>query len=252
MFFSLISPVEGLEHQAAYTRNAQPHDSHRWLWTFFRDQTEEDKRFLYHVRYDKRRVPVFYVLSDKELVSPESCWQVQSKEFAPQLKAGIRLAFELRANPVVTRPREDGVLNKAGKTRGSRHDLVMDLKKRLLQERGLSEWKQWQPDRCTEDGRPDPRPTMNQLVQQATPEWLVRQGERHGFAVEQDAILATAYEQHRVPRKGSANDMRFSTVDFSGVLTVTDPDKLLTAIHQGLGKCKAFGCGLLLVKPVSV
>ncbi len=251
MYFSLISPVEGLEHQAAYTRNSEPYASHQWLWRFFRDSMNQDQRFLYHLRHVERRGNVFYVLSEEEPVSPERCWQVQSKAFSPQFKRGMRLAFELRANPVVTRPRADGVLNKVGKARGSRHDLVMDLKRRLLQERGLSEWSQWLPERSAEDGTSDPRPTLNQLVQEAAPQWMMRQGERHGFSVGGDEILAYAYEQHRLPRRDGAKDLRFSSVDYSGVLTVEDPERLRAAIHQGLGKCKAFGCGLLLVKPLA-
>ncbi len=251
MYFSLISPVEGLEHQAAYTRNTEPHDSHQWLWRFFPETTVEDNGFLYHLRQDKQRGNVFYMLSDVLPVSPEEFWQIQSMEFAPKLRTGMRLAFELRANPVVTRPRADGAQSKSGKTRGSRHDVVMDYKKRLLQERGLVSWKEWAPERCREGGIPDPRPTLYQMVQDASPEWLIRQGERHGFAVDRDEVLATSYQQRRLPRKRDAKDMQFSTVDFSGICTVTDPEKLLAAIHQGLGKCKAFGCGLLLVKPIA-
>ena len=250
MYFSLISPVEGLEHQAAYARNTDPNDSHRWLWRFMPDSSGKSDGFLYHLRQDKNRGNLFYMLSDERPVSPDSCWQAQSREFAPQFKEGMQLAFELRANPVVTRPRTDGALNPAGKTRGSRHDVVMDMKKRLLQERGLAEWRDWLPGRCGADGQPDPRPTLDQVVQDAAPQWLMRQAERNGFLVDKEEVVASAYTQYRLPRKKEVRDLRFSSVDFSGVLTVTDPAKLLDALHQGLGTSKAFGCGLLLVKPI--
>lgn len=44
---------------------------------------------------------------------------------------------------------------------------------------------------------------------------------------------------------------RFSTVDFSGERTVTDPGLFGTALPTGIGHAKAFGCGLLLVRPLA-
>jgi len=41
-----------------------------------------------------------------------------------------------------------------------------------------------------------------------------------------------------------------STVDFQGILTVTDPELFRKALYEGLGKSKAFGCGLMLVRRV--
>ena len=41
-----------------------------------------------------------------------------------------------------------------------------------------------------------------------------------------------------------------STLDFSGLLTVTAPEKFLSALYGGIGPAKGFGCGLLLVKRV--
>jgi CRISPR system Cascade subunit CasE len=38
-------------------------------------------------------------------------------------------------------------------------------------------------------------------------------------------------------------------VDFSGELTVVDPVTFGFALQNGIGRAKAFGCGLLLVTP---
>ena len=44
--------------------------------------------------------------------------------------------------------------------------------------------------------------------------------------------------------------LQFTTVDFGGQLTVTDGRAFATALVGGIGHAKAFGCGLLLVRPV--
>jgi CRISPR system Cascade subunit CasE len=44
--------------------------------------------------------------------------------------------------------------------------------------------------------------------------------------------------------------IRFSAVDFSGELLVTDPKLFQQALFDGLGHAKAFGCGLLLVRRI--
>ena len=42
--------------------------------------------------------------------------------------------------------------------------------------------------------------------------------------------------------------MAYSTLDFEGVLTVSDPDTLLPAIAQGFAAAKAYGSGLMLIR----
>jgi CRISPR system Cascade subunit CasE len=80
--------------------------------------------------------------------------------------------------------------------------------------------------------------------------WLKRQGGKAGFTVEAAVVLG--YRQLRLRRDGASgrrgNDLRFSTVDLEGALTVTEPSVFLAAIRQGFGKAKAFGCGLMLIR----
>ncbi len=52
------------------------------------------------------------------------------------------------------------------------------------------------------------------------------------------------YLQH----SGQKGQMRFSTVDFSGELSVVGPAAFGGALRDGIGHAKAFGCGLLLVR----
>ena len=74
--------------------------------------------------------------------------------------------------------------------------------------------------------------------------------ERLGIGVDGDSLNVEGYEQHR----GKRGELRFSTMNFSGGLGVVDPTALRTALFSGVGHAKAhakaFGCGLLLIRPI--
>ncbi|MCK9609141.1 MAG: type I-E CRISPR-associated protein Cas6/Cse3/CasE [Methylomonas sp.] len=40
----------------------------------------------------------------------------------------------------------------------------------------------------------------------------------------------------------------FSTIDFTGDMQIPDSEKFRQTLFNGLGRAKAFGCGLLMVK----
>ena len=86
---------------------------------------------------------------------------MQSKSFNPQLVAGQTLAFELRANPVISHTVD-------GKSR--RDDVVMHRKKQLLADRNLTRWSDWD-DACPE------KPSLYELVQDSCTLWLERRAE---------------------------------------------------------------------------
>jgi CRISPR system Cascade subunit CasE len=120
-----------------------------------------------------------------------------------------------------------------GRTR--RHDVVMKEKKRRLAEHGLARWADW--------STPE-RPALPDLVRSTCTAWLQARAPKLGIDIDADALQADGYARHR----GKGDELRFSTVDFSGRLRVADPDALRTALCCGVGEGKAFGCGLLLVR----
>lgn len=156
-------------------------------------------------------------------------FDVETKEFAPRFSVGQCLRFCLRANPSVSAPVR-------GAKRGKRKDPVAIALKSLPQ----AERRQQRFDILQREGR----------------RWLAGQSERAGFWLPQGAPFAVDGEDHRVvarpPRPALARDgqapIRFSVLDFSGVLEVRDPDAFLAAIARGFGRAKAFGCGLMLIR----
>ncbi|MCU0922945.1 MAG: type I-E CRISPR-associated protein Cas6/Cse3/CasE [Burkholderiaceae bacterium] len=226
MHFSLIQPAPGHEREAAHDWIAGAYQQHQWLWRFLPGPPGTARRFVFR-RHDVEGLPRFYVVSDTEPRSPVPNWAVRSKPYAPRLAVGDVLQFDLRANPVVTTRGADG--------RARRHDAVMQEKKRLLAKRGLARWADW--------GTPD-RPALPDLVRRTCAAWLQARAARLGIAIDADALQVEGYARHR----GKSDELRFSTVDFSGRLQVVDPDAFREALFRGVGHGKAFGCGLLLVR----
>ncbi len=214
-----LQPDSVTPEQVARLGHGNPYRDHQLLWQLFEGETRD---FLF--RYAPNRGwPGYYVVSDQPPADAAGVWDVAIKPYQPQLAAGELLSFSLRANPVVSR--------RDGEGRLFRHDVVMDLRKQL-------------------EGSGTALPPMAERVQQAGRSWLEKRAEPNGFLVEGGALRVEGYQQHRArPRKGG--EIRFSTLDFSGVLRVTDPERFRHTLLQGLGPAKAFGCGLLLVRRLS-
>ena len=201
-------------HEAFWREVSRPYGAHQALWELLSRSSEQRRDFLFRAEDAPGRVS-FLVLSAREPVAPaDGLWRVESKAFAPALRAGQRLGFKLRASPVVSRG--EAVEGKPNR-RVHRHDVVMD-KARALQAAGLRV------------------PDGPELVHDAGLAWLAGQGARAGFhlvpaevdAIGDDGLLESereekwalrvdGYRQHRIARRGET-PIRFSSLDFEGVL----------------------------------
>ena len=88
------------------------------------------------------------------------------------------------------------------------------------------------------------------IIQKSGGDWLQSRSERHGFALTPASIRVEGYQQHKTTKGKGKQPIQYSTLDIAGVLTVTDNDRFLSTLISGLGPAKAFGCGLLLVRPI--
>ena len=228
-YFSVLMPVEGLEREAAHAWASGPYAEHQWLWKLFAAPEGTPRDFLYR-RRDVDGLPRFYLLSQRPPQLRHEAWRVQTTVYEPTVQAGDRLRFELRANPTISHK---------GAKHSKRHDVVMDAKRQLLAARGLQRWGDWK------DGAD--KPSHYDLVQQHCTAWLERRAEANGFEIDGDALCVEGYEQHEHKRGA----LRYTSVDFSGELTVTDASAFNAVLRKGLGHAKAFGCGLVLVRPIA-
>ncbi|MDR1423372.1 MAG: type I-E CRISPR-associated protein Cas6/Cse3/CasE [Azoarcus sp.] len=242
MYFSLITSTPGQERQATrewwdcVRKRAEPYREHQLLWRFFPAPDGSKRDFLFR-REDTQSLPRFYVVSERPASSPGMAWSVRTQPYQPKLQAGDCLRFILRANPVIA-VRRDG--------KSIRHDVVMHEKKRLLAEKGVRKWS---------DLPENERPLSYELVRQTCQTWLEKRAVEKGFAFDAHAenFAVDAYQPLRLDtadKKNNDRGIRFTSVDFSGILTVTDPERFQKALVEGIGPAKAFGCGLLLVRPL--
>lgn len=201
--------------------DANAYRAHEIVWRLFSDSPERKRDFLFRWESAVRHTtPVLYVVSERPPVDVHGLFaELRTKEYDPQLESGERLAFRLRANPVVKRRDENG--------RQIVHDVVMDAKTR-------------------DDG------DLNHydLVQQASVDWLLARSEKAGFVIDPGRVMVERYTRHEFRKTRGGRRVVIATVDFDGMLEVSDPERLRATLFEGLGPSKGFGCGLFMVRRV--
>lgn len=107
----------------------------------------------------------------------------------------------------------------------------------------------------TEHGRRgsvSPHLTVDQQRQ-----WLLERAVRHGFFVvegEHGSQVAVTRRDRESFDKGSDGQRQRATItraQFDGVLQVHDPELLRHTLINGIGRAKAYGCGLLTLAPTA-
>ncbi|MDD4566787.1 MAG: type I-E CRISPR-associated protein Cas6/Cse3/CasE [Methanoculleus chikugoensis] len=198
--------------------------AHHMVWDLFTDGPDRERDFLYRVE-EAEGMPTIYSVCEREPVNRGGMWRIETKPYDPVLRPGQRLAFVLRANPVRTKRDEKG--------KHHRHDVVMEAKTRLKQQgRPREEWP------------PEP-----EIVQQAGFAWLATKGEANGFSVAAGEVRADGYIQRRFRKRKGRQEISISTIDYTGILTVTEPETFKATLYNGIGAAKGFGCGLMMVRP---
>lgn len=194
---------------------------------------DDGGRVLWRVDSPSSHTHLLYVVSPEapdatELVD-KAGWvtrPAQSVDYSPMLeglRTGQEWAFRLRANPVHSAPRGQG---------------------------------------------PRGRLYAHVTVAQQT-QWLVDKAGRHGFEVVSETRPSPEGEDvvvHRVtvtnrkdlhfnrydPKRGRRDRVTIRQAQFDGLLRVTDASSLRLALVRGIGRGKAYGCGLLtLARPGS-
>lgn len=229
---------------------------HALVWRLFPGNADAARDFVFRAERGTGGWPEYYVVSRREPQSIPGLLQVASKPFAPRLQAGDRLHFRLRANPTeaTAEPMASaelarynahrtavGLKAKPQRVRRRFHDVLMAAKHR---------------HRLAESASGEPKDAPQNALERAAQMWIINHLERAGVQpVErldrltdkpEPAVDWTGYTQHRLEHKGRR--IQFSSVDYEGIVEVINPDKLQTALVEGIGRAKAFGCGLLLVR----
>lgn len=80
--------------------------------------------------------------------------------------------------------------------------------------------------------------------------WLIDRAGRHGFSLDAglaDQVRVTRRERDSFERgpRGERGAATITRAQFDGVLEVVDPELLRTTLTRGIGRAKAYGCGLM-------
>jgi len=78
-------------------------------------------------------------------------------------------------------------------------------------------------------------------------EWLADRAGKHGFMIEDDYFEVVRSEWVNFVKINTTKKVSILTVDFEGVLQITDADLFRKTLVDGVGRAKAYGCGLLTV-----
>ncbi len=193
----------------------------------------EEFAILYRIDYDRHRHSLTLYIQSEEQPNwkfpegylqptyPEETASIQiiPFELTPEaLSKGRELKFSLRANPT----------------------------KKIDTKTG--------PDGKKRNGRRVPL-----IKQEDLKKWILKKGQDHGFELVNDTI--SIYVKSDVVSKNSKGvkvvnkdgekkvfEITLQGVIFSGTLRITDPEKFIDAVRNGIGQGKAFGFGLLLLR----
>lgn len=195
------------------------YSAHQLIWRLFTVDTQ--RNFLFREEVGINGMPDFYVLSENKPFAKNALFNIQSKLFKPQLQKGQRLAFKLRANPTVC-------ITSNGKSK--RHDVLMHAKKQQRDSANNS--------------------NLGYLMSQVAQTWFANEKRLDSWGITLDVLPEVqAYVQHKSQKK-NGQSIQFSSVDFEGVITLSDPEKFLRQYRSGFGRAKSLGCGLMLIRPL--
>ncbi len=195
-----------------------PRDCYGWhkvLWRFFPNQQSRD--FLYRVDFIPNGLRI-YIVSGKPVQVPlgmpaDIC---RSREIPESFLSHANYRFKLRANP----------------TRKIKTDIRAGGHK--------------------ENGQRVPITDLGELAA-----WFQRKGKDGGFSIpgldswpEESCPLEILPENRNTFCKPGLDNAYHCSVQFSGLLHVTNTEQFQTTFRKGIGSAKSFGFGLLLLQPI--
>ncbi|MEU1126066.1 type I-E CRISPR-associated protein Cas6/Cse3/CasE [Streptomyces sp. NPDC005899] len=212
-----------------------PPDGPRVLWRL--DHTARAEVMLYVVSPDAPDMTHLVEQAGWPAVASQSAPGWESRPYAPlldRLAAGDRWAFRLTANPVHHIRRKDDE-----PTKRTAHVTPVHQMGWLLQRQ----------ERC--GFHVLEKPAGRRLLPSGTTlTGAPHHGDRYELAVRDKRALS--FDRSRGPAAATTRKAPVSlvTVTFDGRLEVTDPELLRRTLRQGIGKAKAYGCGLLTLAPL--
>jgi len=84
---------------------------------------------------------------------------------------------------------------------------------------------------------------------EAVKQWFAKRADSLGFTVNDFEIEGHRWQ--KIDKPGAAKPIEFNELDVAGIMTVTDTAKLINAVKNGIGRERAFGCGMMFLYVVT-
>ena len=149
---------------------------------------------------------------------------LESKAMPAAWQAGQRLGFEVRIRPIVRRRN----FNSADPGKAREWDAFL-----------------WAVEQLPSGGE------MKQSREQVYRDWLQEELTRRGGAeLAADSVSLRSFQRVRAVRKLRARPSEGPDAVMQGNLTITDPAEFARLLARGLGRHRAYGYGMLLLRPL--
>ncbi|HHZ14392.1 MAG TPA: type I-E CRISPR-associated protein Cas6/Cse3/CasE [Clostridiales bacterium] len=100
------------------------------------------------------------------------------------------------------------------------------------------------------DSRTERGKVFAHVTQDQQKQWLLTRAKSHGFLLDEDLFDVVHTQWLRFNKKGSGSHrVTLRTATFEGILTISDVQPFIDALKFGIGRAKAYGCGLLTIAP---
>ena len=147
---------------------------------------------------------------------------LESKAMPAAWQAGQRLGFEVRLRPLIRRSK------KSDYRPGKECDAFM-----------------WAVEQLP------PGAKMTRSREEVYRDWLQGELNRNGGAeLESASVVLRSFQRTRAVRKLRARPSEGPDAVMQGNLTITNPDKFAALLARGLGRHRAYGYGMLLLRPL--
>ncbi|MDD3400135.1 MAG: type I-E CRISPR-associated protein Cas6/Cse3/CasE [Eubacteriales bacterium] len=84
------------------------------------------------------------------------------------------------------------------------------------------------------------------VTQEQQKQWLMERAERYGFLLKTDDFDVVDTRWYRFKKRGQ-HEITLRTATFEGTLQITNAEQFIQTLINGVGREKAYGCGLLTI-----
>lgn len=198
------------------------YEQHQWVWRCFdHEENQKLKEADFTYRIDTSFSTLMVYLRSKRKPKPSiKSWIVTTQESVLDYADESLVQFSLRVNPTIA--------IRTSNKKSQRCDVVMHAKK-LAKETGEN---------------------VHDAQLHASLNWLIKRQGQLGIELLEQTLETSNYQQNHFKKKQEEKAIRFCSLDYRGLFKVKDSGKLKQVLENGVGKSRAFGCGLMLIKSI--